>query len=273
MKNESVVKSFLISIELCATLRVGLIIIKMSFFSSKTSLVNTGLLYGMTDIHSHILPGVDDGVVAFNEAVKSLQWLKSVGIHRIYLTPHIMTDFSKNNYEYISEQYELFKDKLINDGIGDIPEMKLGAEYMLEFAFEKHKNERLLTYNNNHILVETSYITPPVGFLSILEKLLCDGFSPVLAHPERYVYLDIKDCGNLKKQGILFQLNFLSLTGAYGSLAKEKASQLLQKGYYNYAGSDFHNLARHEKYYSLKSFTDKQIASLRILIYNNTELW
>ena len=245
----------------------------MSFFSLKKSFVNSRLMEFMTDIHSHILPGIDDGVRTYNEAVKSLRWLKNNGIRRMYLTPHIMSDFPENDYKFIIDKFNIFKRRLEEDGIGDIPELKQGAEYMLEPAFEKHKQQQLLTYSNRHVLVETSYMTPPVGFNSILERLMEDGYSPVLAHPERYTYMDIKDYKYLKMQGVFFQINILSLTGAYGRYAKDKAIQLLNNGFYNYAGTDFHHLSRHENSFITKSLTKKQTTALRCLINNNEELW
>ena len=245
----------------------------MSFISFKKSFIGSGLLHNMTDIHSHILWGVDDGVKTYTEAVTSLRWLKGNGISRTYLTPHIMSDFSKNTSEYLSEAFSIFVKRLEDDGIGDIPELRLGAEYMLELAFEKHKKEGLLTYANNNVLVETSYMTPPMGFVSILEKLMEDGYSPVLAHPERYIYMDMKDYEYFIAEGIKFQLNLLSMTGAYGKHAKEKATKLLNEGHYKYVGSDFHRLSRHESDYMAKSLTKKQVATLSGLFENNYELW
>ena len=243
------------------------------FFSFKKSYINSGLFSGMVDIHSHILPGIDDGVSTYSEAVRSLQWLQRNGVCRMYLTPHVMMEIPKNTRRYVLEQFEIFKKRLEDDGVVDIPELKPGAEYMLESAFENHKNDKLLTYANRHVLVETSYMTPPIGFMSILGELMEDGYSPVLAHPERYNYMDMGDYKHLKMEGVLFQLNYLSMTGAYGRHAKEKALQLLNGGYYNYAGTDFHHLSRHEDDYLMKSLTKKQIKALQHLIDNNKELW
>ena len=245
----------------------------MNIFCQKKSFVNSGLLNNITDIHSHILPGVDDGVKAYNEAVESLLWLKRNGIHRLYLTPHIMTAFPGNTSGFIIEQFGIFKKKMEDDGVGDIPELKLGAEYMLEPAFEIHKKGGLLTYSKQQLLVETSYITPPMGLFDMLEELMEDGYTPVFAHPERYMYMDMSDYKLLKSQGVRFQLNFLSMTGAYGRLIKEKASQFLQKGYYDYAGSDFHNLLRHKGDFLAKSITKKQTTAIMYLFENNNELW
>ena len=245
----------------------------MSFLSSKKSFISSGLLDNMTDIHSHILFGVDDGVRGFEEAVASLRWMKSLGINRIYLTPHIMCDFPKNTSEYLSESFRLLIKRLTNDGIDDIPELRLSAEYMLEPTIEKHKSDGFLSYNNRHILIETSYINPPIGLAKLLEELMEDGYSPILAHPERYFYMDKNDYDFLIGQGIKFQLNILSLTGAYGRIAKDKALFLLNECYYNYAGSDFHNLERHRDHFSTKCLTKKNIDSLKHIIDNNNNLW
>jgi len=243
------------------------------FFSPKKSLITSGLLNDMVDIHSHILPDLDDGVSKYDEAVNSLKWLRRNGLKRMYLTPHIMMEFPKNCRGYVLEQFDFFKRRLENDKIEDIPELKPGAEYMLESAFEKHKSEELLTFANRHVLVETSYISPPIGFASILEKLMEDGYSPILAHPERYMYMDMKDYIHLNKEGVLFQLNFLSVIGIYGRFAKEKALRLLNNGLYKYTGSDFHRLSRHEIDFHVKSLTKKHTTAIQCLIDNNKELW
>jgi Capsular polysaccharide biosynthesis protein len=245
----------------------------MSFLSSKKSFISSGLLDNMTDIHSHILFGVDDGVRNYEETVASLQWLKSLGINRLYLTPHIMCDFINNTSVHLSESFRLLIKRLEEDGIDDIPELRLSAEYMLEPTIVKHRCNGFLVYDDHHILVETSYINPPIGLAKLLEELMEEGYSPILAHPERYYYMDKDDYDFLIGQGIKFQLNFLSLTGAYGSMAKDNALFLLNENYYNYAGSDFHNLERHRDHFSTKCLTKKNINSLKYIIDNNNNLW
>ena len=245
----------------------------LDLITSKQSFISSGLLNGATDIHSHILPGVDDGVNNYNEAVQALQWLKNIGIGQVYLTPHIMSDFSKNTSGYLSEQFDTFIKRLENEGITNIPYMKLGAEYMLEADFEKNKKNGLLMYAGRHILMETSYLTPPLGFMKLLEDLLENGYFPVLAHPERYNYMELKDFVILKEQGVKFQLNFLSLTGAYGSAIKEKADQLLMEGFYDYTGSDIHRIPRQNNFFTAKKLTRKQILTLQPLFRNNRQLW
>ena len=245
----------------------------MSLINLKKSFIDSGLLKNMTDIHSHILFGVDDGIKVYEDTVTSLQWLKNNGINHIYLTPHVMSDFPKNTTAFLTESFDLLKERLENDRVAGIPELRLGAEYMLESAIEKHKSDGFITYKDRQILVETSYITPPMGFISILENLMEDGYYPILAHPERYIYMDKNDYDFLKAQGIKFQLNFLSMIGAYGHIEKHKAIMLLNEDYYNYAGSDFHNLNRHKDFFYTKSLKRKHIEKLQLLFNNNNELW
>lgn len=240
----------------------------------KKSFLKSGLLTGMTDIHCHILPGVDDGMKSWDEAVSALQWLHANGVARLYLTPHVMSDFPKNRPPGLRENFDDFTKRLHDDAITDIPELKLAGEYMLESAFEAQKEEGLLTYANRHVLVETSYMSPPVGLLRLLDALTADGYTPILAHPERYIYMDMDDYDLLhQKHHIKFQLNYLSLVEAYGRHAKEKAIELLKRGRYTYAASDFHRLPRHQKSYQAKKLTKTQLKSLHPLFENNQTLW
>jgi len=243
------------------------------FFNFHFSFFNSGLLSGSTDIHCHLLPHVDDGAKDYNEAVSVLRWLKKTGIERLYLTPHVMSDFPKNTGIYLTEKFEQFTKRMENDEITDIPALKLGAEYMLEATFNIRKEESLLTYAGRHILVETSYLTPPLGFRDLLDSLIADGNIPILAHPERYIYMDWNDYQSFKAQKVKYQLNYLSLTGVYGTHAQKTAAQLLKEGLYDYAGSDIHHLGWHRKNLLLKKLTKKQITQLRPLFQNNRQLW
>jgi len=243
------------------------------FFTSKKSIIASGLLDGATDVHTHILPGVDDGVKYFAEAVESLRWLRNNGVGRVYLTPHIMSDFSKNTSAFLSERFDSFVEGLKEEGITDIPEVRLAAEYMLEAAFEEHKKDGLLTFADRHVLVETSYLTPPLGLMQILEDLLESDYLPILAHPERYRYMDMNDYVLLKSQGIKLQLNYMSLTGVYGTEVRKKAETLLQEGHYDHTGSDLHHLSRHKDVYALPKLTKHQIFNLQLLFRRNQTLW
>ena len=244
-----------------------------SIFNFQFSILKSGLLSGMTDVHSHLLPGVDDGAKDYLEAVPALRWLKKTGIERLYLTPHVMSDFPKNTGRYLTEKYEQFTKRLENDRITDIPALKLGAEYMLEATIDRRKEESLLTYAGRHLLVETSYLTPPIGLKGLLGGLIDNGYTPVLAHPERYMYMDWEDYKSFKTQKIKFQLNYLSLTGVYGTFAKKTAAYLLKEGLYDFVGSDIHHISWHRNNIQLKKLTKKQITHLRPLFQNNKLLW
>ena len=245
----------------------------LRFFESKKSFITSGLLNGTTDIHSHLLSGIDDGVNDYSEAVQILRWLRSHGVGRVYLTPHVMSDYSKNTAGYLLEQFGLLIKYLENEGVTDIPDIKLGAEYMLEATFKKHKEDGLLTYADRHLLVEMSYMMPPLGYRDMLEDLLESGYSPILAHPERYLYMEMKDFVLLKEQGIKLQLNFISLIGAYGPAVQERAEKLLIEGFYDYTGSDIHHLSRHKEILKVQKLTKKQIIKLHPLFHNNQKLW
>ena len=245
----------------------------ISLFQTPVSMLHSGLLSGSADIHCHVLPAVDDGINDYHEATIALRWLHNAGIQHLYLTPHVMSDFPENNSVYLPEKFDRFIKQLENDGITDIPALKLGAEYMLEATFNWPKDESLLTYAGRHVLVETSYLTPPYGFKELLGGLTVRGYSPVLAHPERYHYMDGNDYETLKLKNIKFQLNYLSLTGVYGTHVKEKAVQLLKEGMYDYTGSDLHHLAPFRKSIHLKKLTQKLINQLRPLFQNNRQLW
>jgi len=245
----------------------------MSIFIPRKSFLASGLLRGATDVHCHLLPGVDDGARNFTESLEALRRLYELGVERLYLTPHVMSDVHKNTRSYLLDAFEVFVSRFENFAYRKIPKLKLAAEYMLEPAFEKRCKEGLLTFADAHVLVETSYITPPVGLTSILERLLEKGYSPVLAHPERYRYMDGEEFFGLKNLGVKFQLNMLSLAGAYGKDVRVKSGRMLRKDMYDFAGSDFHHLEAHEPFLEARALSKKMVAALKQLFENNKTLW
>lgn len=199
----------------------------------------SSLLTNFTDYHSHILPGVDDGVKKMEVSLKVLERYEQLGIAEVWCTPHIMEDIPnttaalKARFAELCEAYQ-----------GPV-KLHLAAEYMMDALFEErlHQSDLLpLGDKGNRLLVETSYFTPPMDMDALLNQVKQKGYYPVLAHPERYVYMDRGRYTALKDMGILFQLNLSSLGGAYGSEAKDKARWLLKHNYYNLAGSDLHSL-------------------------------
>ena len=196
-------------------------------------------LRGFTDYHSHILFGVDDGVKTVETSLKVLQRYEELGIAEVWCTPHIMEDIPNTpdglraRFAELSAAYQ-----------GPI-KLHLAAENMMDQLFEErleHNDLLPLGEEGNHLLVETSYFTPPMGMKDILRRIKTKGYFPVLAHPERYVYMGKEDYRTLKGMEILFQLNLSSLAGGYGPEAEEKSHWLLKKGFYDIVGSDLHSL-------------------------------
>lgn len=199
----------------------------------------SSLLSGFTDYHSHILPGVDDGVKKMEVSLKVLEQYEHLGIAEVWCTPHIMEDIP-NTTEGLKERFA----ELCEAYKGPI-KLHLAAEYMMDGLFQERlekKDVLVLGEEGNMLLVETSYFTPPMDMDNLLQRIKQKGYYPVLAHPERYVYMDNEKYKGLKNNNIRFQLNLSSLGGAYGSEAKAKALWLLKQKNYDYAGSDLHSL-------------------------------
>lgn len=240
----------------------------ISWIKGKKNIVSLSLLEGMTDIHTHILPGVDDGVRTEEEAIASLQRLSRLGVTQIYLTPHIMSELPLNDKETLSAHYRKLK-AVAPAGA----EIRLAAEYMLDECFDKHLKDGLLTMNNKHVLVETSYMSPPPGFLDILYEIRINGYQPIIAHPERYTYMMEKDYFELKEAGYKFQLNLFSISGYYGVPVKKKCLFLLKENGYDFVGSDMHSPERYTYGLSRMNLTSSQQKQFQTLLENNRELW
>lgn len=225
------------------------------------------LLSGMTDIHSHLLFGIDDGVENLREATDIVLKLKNAGIRRIICTPHIMADMPQNQKVYLIKRFKKFKKQLP----GDI-EFGLAAEYMLDSKFLSHLAGGLLTYDGVRVLLETSCLLAPSRLDSLLYDVALSGYQPVIAHPERYLYMDYQYCTLLKERGCLFQLNLLSLCGYYGKTVQTRVGWLLKKEYYNFVGTDLHNAAQCDVLLHCKiSAGNKQ--RVMQLIKQNNNLW
>lgn len=209
------------------------------FKKSVSSLKDSGVFEGFTDWHSHILPGVDDGIKTIDESIAVLNAYQELGFKKVWLTPHIMEDYP-NETTFLIEKFR----ELQNHWNGSM-EIKLASENMLDSLFEERlENNDFLPIGDEgkYLLVETSYYTPPYGMDEMLEKIRKKGFFPILAHPERYRYMEKEDYNKLKNNGIKFQLNFLSLVGGYGEGAQRKAEWLLENNMVEIIGSDIHKL-------------------------------
>lgn len=209
-------------------------------FTKYDSLSKSGLLQGMTDYHSHLLPGVDDGVETTEESLQILALYEELGIKAVWLTPHIMEDVP-NTTEYLKTQFH----ELTSLYKGNI-RLNLAAEYMLDNLFAKRLEEDDLLpigeKGQKFLLVETSYFNPPMELEAALKHIQTKGYYPLLAHPERYEYMNEKNYRALKEADIYFQLNLSALAGMYGKQVKKKAEMLLKEQMYDYGGMDIHSL-------------------------------
>ncbi len=214
----------------------------LSIFQKKEYLKDH--LEGFTDIHNHILPGIDDGSPAIEESLRLIRRFKNLGVYDFICTPHIMNDYYPNTRATISEALE--KVKLALGESNDLKEIKIraAAEYMMDQNFmELLEAGDILTLKDNYILVEMSYFQAPINLQEILFQLQTRGFKPVLAHPERYAYYHSKDLRkyeDLKNRGCLFQVNALALSNHYGTGIQKTAFQLLEAGMIDFIGSDAH---------------------------------
>lgn len=210
----------------------------MFLFRKKTSLRESNIFVNFSDCHSHILPGVDDGVSTLKEALAVLRYFEELRVGEVTLTPHVMEDYPNNQASFLRERFVQ-----LQDAYSGPLKLSLGAEYMLDGGFEKYLlAEELLPVAGNHLLIEISCVSQPLGLDVLLRMIRAKGYFPLLAHPERYLYLSLNDYTRLKKEGIRFQLNILSLTGVYGREVKRRARWLLRNRYYEFRGSDLHKL-------------------------------
>lgn len=206
-------------------------------FKPKCSLLSGGALKGMTDHHSHILFGVDDGLRTLEESLQVLEFMEKEGIAEVWCTSHVMED-TPNSTEELKARFEELQ-KAYDGSI----RLHLAAEYMLDTVFEERfQNKDLLLMKDNTVLVETSTWNPPPSLHETLRNILSAGYRPLLAHPERYRYLSEPSYERLHKMGVHFQLNLASLVGYYGETAMRKAHWILEKGWYSSVGTDCHRL-------------------------------
>ena len=229
-------------------------------FQHRKSVLESGLLKGAVDNHSHVLYGLDDGVKTQEDALAILHFLGSAGLTDLWLTPHVMEDVP-NTTDRIRARFEELK-AAYTGGI----RLHLAAEYMIDTLFEERLADRdLLTHGDDTVLVETSAVAPPINFWDILEQMRATGYRAIIAHPERYRYMEKADYRRLHDMGCLLQLNLPSILGFYGEGARMRAQLLLDKGWYSMTGSDCHRFRVIQAQYGkheLKKKTIRQLARL-----------
>lgn len=217
----------------------------ITWFRKKTGVGHGGPTFpsGYTDLHCHLLPGLDDGAPDPETALDLLGQMVELGIRHFTCTPHVMEGMWMNNTRKILQTLQDFS-PLVEERFGTTVALQAAAEYMIDDGFNPLiRKEDLLPLYDNLILVELSFVAPPIQLFTTLAEMQVAGYRPVLAHPERYFFYhnDLDAYQHLKDAGCLFQLNLLSLSNYYGKDVRLCAEKLLKLGMYDLTGTDLHH--------------------------------
>jgi protein-tyrosine phosphatase len=196
-----------------------------------------------SDMHSHLIPGIDDGAQDMDQTIAMLAKFESLGYKKVVTTPHIMTDSFPNNPEIILSGLEKVKNEIKKVGI-EI-EIEAAAEYYFdETLMPKIKNKELLTFGDNYVLVEFAFHSPPQFLDQLFFELKTHGYRPVIAHFERYLYYlgKIDKAEKWRSEGINIQINLNSLFGQYGPEVQKQAEKLIDEGQFDFVGTDCHRI-------------------------------
>ena len=197
----------------------------------------------LVDIHSHLIPGIDDGVKNMEESIALVKRFHNLGYKKIITTPHIMSHRYSNNSQTLQNGLELLQERIAEEHI-DI-QIEIASEYYLDdHLMNLIAQFDVLTFGANYLLFEMSYINHPVNLEAMIEVMIEAGYTPVLAHPERYVYMskNFSKYLKLKELGVLFQLNINSIAGYYSEEVKQLAHRLVEAGIIDFIGSDVHHM-------------------------------
>jgi len=194
-------------------------------------------------MHSHLLPGIDDGSPDLQTSLRLIKGLEELGYKNFIATPHVMEDLYPNNRGTIQAAYDTLKDELKSKDIDT--QIRFAAEYLLDGNVDDmlEKKESLLTLKDKMVLVEISFVSEPIHLKDVLFNLQMNGYQPIFAHPERYAYYHHQPTqyAEIKAMGCLFQSNLLSFSGYYGSSVRQAAEYLVDKGLTDYLGTDLHH--------------------------------
>lgn len=237
-------------------------------FSKSNTLANETFVNPITtELHSHLLPGIDDGVQTLQESLDVLKLLSSLGYKKVITTPHIMGDYYKNSSHNILPLLEQVRAAITENNIPI--KLDAAAEYMVDDLFQEKINEgNLLTFGQNYVLIEMPFMEPSPNLKEILFALNINGYKPVLAHPERYMYYasNTQKYNELWDAEVLFQVNINSLIGHYSPQAQKAAEYLINHKMVSMIGSDTHGM-RHIPVFkqALKSKSYERICELALL--------
>ena len=214
------------------------------FFRTNTNTQKSNV--SLVDTHAHILPGIDDGATSMTEAIFMIEQLKNMGYKQVTATPHVFFEYYPNSKESILKVAEKVQAELVERAI-DI-EFNVAAEYYLDEHFrELLQDNQVLTLLGNCLLVEMSTIGPTNNTEELIWQIKANGYCPILAHPERYLYLQPEDYQRLLSYGCKFQINILSMCGYYGRQVQKRVFQLLKNKQVHFIGTDLHKPAQIEK--------------------------
>lgn len=213
----------------------------LSFFSKKNYLVDE--LEGFVDIHNHILPGIDDGAKTLEDSIAMIKGFSEFGISEFIATPHIMHNYYDNTPASIKGALNRLREEVSQSELNSVV-ISASAEHMIDGNFESILEEAaIMPLGGEHLLVEMSYLQPPINFEQAIKAVKHKWLYPVLAHPERYGFLHHRPrkYAEFKNENILFQLNLLSLSDYYGKDVSKMSMKLLEEGLIDFVGSDVHN--------------------------------
>ncbi len=194
------------------------------------------------DLHSHLIPGIDDGSKSLEDSIQLIKELKNLGFHKIITTPHIMSDYYRNNPDIILSGRDKVREELQRLNI-DVAFDAAAEYYYDEYFVDILKANKVIAINSEYLLFELSYLTKPTGVKEIIFEIQLKGYKPLLAHPERYPYYgNAEDYEQIRASGCLLQLNTISLTGYYGKSSKQAAETLIDHNCVDFLGSDMHHL-------------------------------
>jgi protein-tyrosine phosphatase len=203
----------------------------------------------LADIHSHLIPAIDDGSQTFEDSLALIKKFRDLGYTKLITTPHVMSDTYQNTSAGILEGLNRLNIFLKENDI-DIT-VEAAAEYYLDESLMNmlNKSEPLLTFGKKYLLFETNFLSEPFNLKEFIFLASSAGYRPVLAHPERYMYLQsaMDKAEDLINRGVLFQVNISSLTGYYSKVVQTAANKLIDKGWVHFLGSDCHHMKHLEQ--------------------------
>jgi len=192
------------------------------------------------DMHSHVLPGIDDGAQTVEDSVVLIREMMGMGIKKIIATPHIMADYYRNNATTINEALQQLQEHLKAESIDIIVEAA-AEHYFDEYFLKLINNDELMLIDNKYALFELAFTSKPPNVVHTIQKITDKGIIPILAHPERYPYLTLQEAESMRSWGCRIQMNTISLTGYYGKEVKKSAEALVDAGLVDFISSDMHH--------------------------------